>query len=199
MNTKPTGQTDVVFQWQGIPQPGQLVPLGLQHVVAAVVGIITPAMLIADVCGITGSDRTLMIQVSLLLTALATLLQLFPLFRRIGSGLPVVMGISFAYIPTLQAIGGQFGLPTILGPEIVGGVVAIVFGLFVKWIRPCPAPGCTGHGDRSPSACPSTPPPCATWPAATPPASGSATPGAGRWPSSPWRWWFSSTTSPRAF
>ena len=103
MNTKPTGQTDVVFQWQGIPQPGQLVPLGLQHVVAAVVGIITPAMLIADVCGITGSDRTLMIQVSLLLTALATLLQLFPLFRRIGAGLPVVMGISFAYIPTLQA------------------------------------------------------------------------------------------------
>ena len=131
MNTKPTGQTDVVFQWQGIPQPGQLVPLGLQHVVAAVVGIITPAMLIADVCGITGSDRTLMIQVSLLLTALATLLQLFPLFRRIGAGLPVVMGISFAYIPTLQAIGGQFGLPTILGAEIVGGVVAIVFGLFV--------------------------------------------------------------------
>ena len=144
MNTKPTGQTDVVFQWQGIPQPGQLVPLGLQHVVAAVVGIITPAMLIADVCGITGSDRTLMIQVSLLLTALATLLQLFPLFRRIGAGLPVVMGISFAYIPTLQAIGGQFGLPTILGAEIVGGVVAIVFGLFVKWIRPLFPPLVTG-------------------------------------------------------
>ena len=144
MNTKPTGQTDVVFQWQGIPQPGQLVPLGLQHVVAAVVGIITPAMLIADVCGITGSDRTLMIQVSLLLTALATLLQLFPLFRRIGSGLPVIMGISFAYIPTLQAIGGQFGLPTILGAEIVGGVVAIVFGLFVKWIRPLFPPLVTG-------------------------------------------------------
>ena len=144
MNTKPTGQTDVVFQWQGIPQPGQLVPLGLQHVVAAVVGIITPAMLIADVCGITGSDRTLMIQVSLLLTALATLLQLFPLVRRIGAGLPVVMGISFAYIPTLQAIGGQFGLPTILGAEIVGGVVAIVFGLFVKWIRPLFPPLVTG-------------------------------------------------------
>ena len=135
MNTKPTGQTDVVFQWQGIPQPGQLVPLGLQHVVAAVVGIITPAMLIADVCGITGSDRTLMIQVSLLLTALATLLQLFPLVRRIGAGLPVVMGISFAYIPTLQAIGGQFGLPTILGAEIVGGIVAILVGVFIRQIR----------------------------------------------------------------
>ena len=180
MNTKPTGQTDVVFQWQGIPQPGQLVPLGLQHVVAAVVGIITPAMLIADVCGITGSDRTLMIQVSLLLTALATLLQLFPLFRRIGSGLPVIMGISFAYIPTLQAIGGQFGLPTILGAEIVGGVVAIVFGLFVKWIRPLFPPLVTGTVIFTIGL--SLYPTAVRYMAGGSEASGSARPRAGWWP-----------------
>ena len=144
MNTAPSSRPDTVFQWRGVPRPGQLVPLGLQHVVAAVVGIITPAMLIADVCGITGDDRTLMIQVSLILTALATLLQLFPIFRRIGSGLPVIMGISFAYIPTLQAIGAQFDLATILGAEIVGGIVAIVFGVFVKWIRPLFPPLVTG-------------------------------------------------------
>ena len=29
MNTKPSVQSDAVFQWQGVPQPGQLVPLGL--------------------------------------------------------------------------------------------------------------------------------------------------------------------------
>ena len=45
------------------------------------------------------------------------------------------MGISFAYVPTLLAIGGQFDLPTILGAEIVGGCVAILFGIFVKQIR----------------------------------------------------------------
>ena len=54
------------------------------------------------------------------------------------------MGISFAYIPTLQAIGGEFGLPTILGAEIVGGIVAIVFGVLVKWIRPLFPPLVTG-------------------------------------------------------
>lgn len=85
-----------------------------------------------------------MIQVSLILTALATLLQLFPIFRRIGSGLPVIMGISFAYIPTLQAIGVQFDIATILGAEIIGGIVAIVFGVFVKWIRPLFPPLVTG-------------------------------------------------------
>ena len=118
---KRTG-SELLFSYRGMPPLGQVIPLGLQHVVAAVVGVITPAILISDVCGLSEAEETLMIQVSLVLTAVATLLQLFPLFRRIGSGLPVIMGISFAYIPTLTAIGGQFGLPTLLGAEIVGGV-----------------------------------------------------------------------------
>lgn len=136
--------TGSVFSFEGVPSAGQMIPLGFQHVVAAVVGIITPAILIADTCGLTAEERTLMIQVSLILTAVATLLQLFPIFGRIGSRLPVIMGISFAYIPTLQAIGGEFDLATILGAEIVGGCVAILFGIFVKWIRPLFPPLVTG-------------------------------------------------------
>ena len=142
MPTQPNSAA--LFQFRGVPAPGQLIPLGLQHVVASIVGIVTPAILISNTCGLSPADQTLLIQVSLVITALATLLQLFPLFRRIGAGLPVIMGISFAYIPTLQAIGGEFGLPTILGAEIVGGIVAIVFGVLVKWIRPLFPPLVTG-------------------------------------------------------
>ena len=133
-----------VFSLDGIPPAGQLVPLGLQHVVAAIVGIITPAIMVANTCSLSDGDRTLLIQVSLIVTALATLVQLYPLGGRIGSGLPVVMGISFAYVPTLLAIGGQFDLPTILGAEIVGGCVAIVFGVFVRQIRKLFPPLITG-------------------------------------------------------
>ena len=132
-----------VFQYEGVPPLGQMVPLGLQHVVAAVVGIVTPAIMIAGTCGITGADQTLLIQVSLLITAVATLIQLFPI-GPVGSRLPVIMGISFAYVPTLQAIGEQFGLPEILGAEIVGGIVAILFGIFVKQIRVLFPPLVTG-------------------------------------------------------
>lgn len=126
-----------VFTYEGIPPLGQVVPLGLQHVVAAVVGVVTPAIIISgsDVCNLTLSEKTILIQAALIITALATLLQLFPIFNRIGARLPVIMGISFAYVPTLTAIGAQFDLPTILGAEIIGGMVAIVFGLFVKRIR----------------------------------------------------------------
>ncbi len=133
-----------VFSLDGIPAPGQLIPLGLQHVVAAIVGVITPAIMVANTCNLSDGDRTLLIQVSLIVTALATLLQLYTIKHRVGSGLPVVMGISFAYVPTLLAIGGQFDLPTILGAEIVGGCVAILFGIFVKQIRRLFPPLITG-------------------------------------------------------
>ena len=88
-----------VFAWNGVPPAGQLIPLGLQHVVAAVVGVITPAIIVSSTCGLSDADTTLMIQVSLILTALATLLQLFPLFRRLGSGLPVIMASALPTFP----------------------------------------------------------------------------------------------------
>ena len=112
--------------------------------VSAIVGVITPAIMVSNTCGLSDADRTLLIQVSLIVTALATLLQLYTIKHRIGSGLPVVMGISFAYVPTLLAIGGQFDLPTILGAEIVGGCVAILFDVFVKQIRKLFPPLITG-------------------------------------------------------
>lgn len=133
-----------VYSFHGIPPAGKLIPLGLQHVVAAVVGVITPAIIISGVCGLAPEEKTLLIQASLVMTAIATLLQLFPIFHKIGSGLPVIMGTSFAYVPTLTAIGGEFGFSTILGAEIIGGVVAIVFGVFAKQIRKLFPPVVTG-------------------------------------------------------
>ena len=82
------------------PEMSQLVPLSLQHVLAAIVGVITPSMIIAGVCGLTDAEKTMMIQAALIFTALATFLQLFPLFHKIGAALPVIMGTSFAYVPT---------------------------------------------------------------------------------------------------
>ena len=134
-----------VYSFRGIPPAGQLIPLGLQHVVAVVVGVITPAIIISGVCGLDAAQKTLLIQASLVMTALATLLQLFPIFRKIGSGLPVIMGVSFAYVPSMQAIASSGGgVGAIAGAMIVGGVVAVVVGVFVKKIRLLFPPVITG-------------------------------------------------------
>lgn len=45
------------------------------------------------------------------------------------------MGVSFAYVPSMQAIAESYGIAAIMGAEIVGGIVAVVMGLLVKKIR----------------------------------------------------------------
>ncbi|MCI6884824.1 purine permease, partial [bacterium] len=145
MSQLTSAEDKTLFEFRGkIPPAKQLIPLGLQHVVAAVVGVITPAIIISGTCGLSAEEKTLLIQASLVMTAVATLLQLFPVFHKIGAGLPVIMGTSFAYVPTLTAIGAEFGLPTILGAEIIGGLVAVVFGVFVRPIRKLFPPVVTG-------------------------------------------------------
>ncbi len=133
----------LLFQFKGRPPLGKVLPLGLQHVVSAIVGVMTPAVIVANACGLQGQDVTFLIQVSLVASALATLLQLFPL-GRFGSGLPVIIGTSFAYIPTLTAIGNEFNIATIFGAQICGGVAAIAVGFFIKQIRPLFPPMVTG-------------------------------------------------------
>ena len=84
--------------------------------------------------------NTDIIQVALILSAIDTALQAFAPFRRIGGGLPIVMGVSFAFLPALQAMGASgFSFGALLGGEIVGGAVAVLFGLAyskIKWLFP---------------------------------------------------------------
>ena len=128
-----------LFELNGVPDLKQATPLAFQHVVAMIVGCVTPPIIVSGVAGLSEQDSIILIQAALVMSALSTLLQLFPFIRNrffsIGSGLPVIMGISFAYVPTMQAIAGDFGVGTILGAQIVGGGVAIIVGLFVKQIR----------------------------------------------------------------
>lgn len=124
-----------MFELKGRPRLSQAFPLALQHVVAMIVGCVTPAIVIAQVAGLAGNDRVIFVQSALVIAAVSTLIQLFPLGGRIGSGLPVIMGVSFAYLPSMQAIAGQFDIATILGAQLIGGIAAVFVGLFIKKLR----------------------------------------------------------------
>ena len=127
---------EALFQLNGIPPLGMSISLALQHLVAMIVGCVTPAIIIANALGLPQSERVLLIQVSLVMSAVTTLIELFPIGGQLGSGLPVMFGISFAYLPSMQAIvGGGGDIATIAGAMVVGGIVAAVVGVFVKKIR----------------------------------------------------------------
>ena len=128
-----------LFQMDGIPKMSQALPMALQHVVAMIVGCVTPAIIISGSAGLAAADRVILIQASLVVSALATLLQLFPIGNRdglhLGAGLPVILGVSFAYVPSMQAIAEASGVAAILGAQIVGGICALLVGLTIKKIR----------------------------------------------------------------
>lgn len=127
---------EALFQLNGIPPLGMSISLALQHLVAMIVGCVSPAIIIANALGLPQSERVLLIQVSLVMSAVTTLIELFPIGGKLGSGLPVMFGISFAYLPSMQAIvGGGGDIATIAGAMVVGGIVAAVVGVFVKKIR----------------------------------------------------------------
>ena len=149
MSTKEAKQMDkALFDFYGKPSIGQALPLAIQHVLAMIVGCVTPSIIVAGVAGISQEDSVILIQAALVMSALTTLLQLFPFIKtknfRIGSALPVMMGISFAYVPSMQAIASDFDIATILGAQIIGGVVALLVGLNIKRIRKFFPPLITG-------------------------------------------------------
>lgn len=141
----PVSQRDLLFQFRGVPPLGTSVSLALQHLVAMIVGCVTPPIIIAGAIGLSQADRVLLIQASLVMSAVSTLLQLFPIGGRFGSGLPVILGVSFAYVPSMQAIAASGGgVSAIAGSMLVGGIVAIIVGVFVKKIRLLFPPVITG-------------------------------------------------------
>lgn len=146
--SKASAKKASIFELDGIPSFSQALPLALQHVVAMIVGCVTPAIIVSSAAGINETDRIILIQAALFVSAISTLLQLFPFIKtekfQLGSALPVIMGISFAYVPSMQAIAESFDIATILGAQIVGGVVALIVGIAVKKIRVLFPPIVTG-------------------------------------------------------
>lgn len=135
----------LLFDMDGrLPPLACSLPLALQHLVAMIVGCVTPAIIISSVAGLDSAQRILLIQSSLVCAALSTLLQLFGVTRMCGARLPVIMGVSFAYLATMQSIATTFSIAEIFGAQLVGSLVAIVIGIFAKRIQHLFPPLITG-------------------------------------------------------
>ena len=113
-------------------------PFGLQHVLAMFVANVTPVMLIASVAvyngqAFTAIDTALLIQAAMLVAGIGTLVQLFPVWR-IGSKLPVVMGLSFTFLSAMMTLAAKdYGY--MIGAVIVGSCIEGLLGLTAKYWR----------------------------------------------------------------
>lgn len=123
-----------LFELNGKPNMSIALPQAMQHVLAMLVGNITPPILIAQLLGLPGSDKVLLMQAAMLIGGITTLIQLYPVFG-FGMGLPNVMGVAFAYMPILSAIGLAYGIEAIFGAQLVAAFASIFIGMVMGKIR----------------------------------------------------------------
>ena len=116
----------------------QAIPFGLQHVLAMFVSNITPIIILANVVGMNPQLSAVLIQNCMVIAGIGTLVQLYPIWR-IGSRLPIVMGISFTFLSLNIFIATSQGMGVLIGAVIIGGLVEGLLGLFAKyWIKLVP-------------------------------------------------------------
>lgn len=115
------------------------VPFGLQHILAMFVSNLTPITIIAAAGGLSQAEVAVLLQNAMLVAGIATLIQLFPVWR-IGSRLPIVMGVSFTFVTVLSTVAASYGYPAVIGAVICGGFFEGVIGLFARYWRKIIAP-----------------------------------------------------------
>ena len=126
--------TSNIYQLDGRVPLGTAVPFGLQHVLAMFVANLTPITMIGAASGLDSAQIAVLLQNAMFVAGIATLIQLYPIWR-IGSKLPVVMGVSFTFVTILSYIGASYGYQTVVGSVLVGGLIEGTLGLLAKYWR----------------------------------------------------------------
>lgn len=124
-----------LYQLDGRVPLLQAVPFGLQHVLAMFVANVTPIIILANVVGLDKGMSSTLVQNCMIIAGIGTLIQLYPVWR-VGSRLPIVMGISFTFLSLAIAIGTSQGMSTLTGAVIAAGFVEVILGLFPRlWTK----------------------------------------------------------------
>lgn len=124
--------TENIYRLDGRVPILKAIPFGLQHILAMFVSNLTPITIIGAASGLDNAQIAILLQNAMFIAGIATLIQLYPLWR-VGSRLPIVMGVSFTFVTILSYVGSTYGYETMVGAVLVGGFVEGTLGLLAKY------------------------------------------------------------------
>lgn len=117
------------------------IPFGLQHVLAMFVANLAPVLIVCSAALVRGSGEhltaaeiTQILQCAMFAAGIGTCMQLYPIWK-IGSKLPIVMGVSFTFLGSLLIIctNPELGYEGMIGAVILGGIFEGLVGLSAKY------------------------------------------------------------------
>ncbi|MGB0661221.1 MAG: uracil-xanthine permease family protein [Mangrovicoccus sp.] len=141
----------LIYGLDDVPPPGPSLLAAFQHILASVVGIVTPTLIIGGVLGL-GDLIPYLIAMAFFVSGVSTFIQCKTI-GPIGSGLLSLQGTSFAFLGSLLAAGfavkGAGGTPEdilamLFGLCLAGCVVEIVLSQFVHKLDKIITPTVTG-------------------------------------------------------
>ena len=128
-----------IYKLDGRVPVMKAIPFGLQHVLAMFVANLTPITIVAAAGGLSQEETAVLLQNAMFVAGIATLIQLYPIWKM-GSKLPIVMGVSFTFVSVLSMVAVNYGYSSVVGAVICGGIFEGVVGLFAKYWRKIIAP-----------------------------------------------------------
>ena len=121
-----------IYRLDGQVPVMKAIPFGLQHILAMFVANLTPITLIAAAGGLKQAEIAILLQNAMFVAGIATLIQLYPLWK-VGSRLPIVMGVSFTFVTVLSTVAANHGYPAVVGAVMIGGIMEGTLGLLAKY------------------------------------------------------------------
>ena len=134
-----------VFQLDGKVPLKTAIPFGLQHILAMFVANLAPITIIAGAAqpALSTAEIAMLVQNAMFVAGIATMIQLYPVWK-VGSKLPIVMGVSFTFVTILSTVAANYGYPTVIGAVMIGGIFEGTLGLFAKYWRKLISPVVAG-------------------------------------------------------
>lgn len=133
--------TENIYKLNGRVPLGKAIPFGLQHVLAMFVANLAPVLIVCGAALVRGSgghlssaEITQLLQCAMFAAGVGTCMQLYPVWK-IGSRLPIVMGVSFTFLGSLLIIctNPELGYEGMIGAVILGGIFEGLVGLSAKY------------------------------------------------------------------
>ena len=139
-NTKAVSEENIYCLNGRVPVK-KAIPFGLQHVLAMFVSNLAPVLIVCSAAFVRESENhlsaaeiTQLLQCAMFAAGIGTCLQLYPVWK-IGSRLPIVMGVSFTFLGSLLMIctNPELGYEGMVGAVIAGGIFEGLVGMSAKY------------------------------------------------------------------
>ncbi|MEO0861301.1 MAG: nucleobase:cation symporter-2 family protein [Pseudomonadota bacterium] len=144
-------ETTLIYGLDDVPPPGASALAAVQHILASLVGIVTPTLIIGGVLEL-GPLIPYLVAMALFVSGVSTFIQCRTI-GPVGSGLLSLQGTSFAFLGALLAAGfavkGAGGTPEdilamLFGLCLAGCLVEVILSQFVDKLRKVITPTVTG-------------------------------------------------------